>query len=44
MNITECSNCRRYAAVVDGRLHNIAVDGFTVTDERHVCGESDRRH
>lgn len=38
-----CGNCQRYTAVVDGWAMDFAVDGFTPTDVRHSCGESDRR-
>ena len=38
-----CGNCQRYTAVVDGWAMNFAADGYTPTNTRHRCGESDRQ-
>lgn len=42
--VHSCGNCQAYTAVVDGWAMDFAPDGFTATDVRHRCGESDRLH
>lgn len=44
MNVHTCGNCQTYTAVVEGWAMDFEKDGFTPSERRHLCGESDRRH